>query len=190
MQISEGNVFLVLSKKRTIFGHDALLGLKVMELFDITIKTLNGVKIFYRDKLIGREAQASNHSTGSFRILKKVSPHVKPLNSILDDFADVFSELDDRPITGPPMRIITTHQRPIHAKQRRYAPNEIAVMKEHINSLLKKNIIEPANSDYAANARIIGKKNGTGRLVINYIPLNAVTHRDSFSLHYYCTARR
>ena len=50
------------------------------------------------------------------------------------------------------------------------------------SSLLEKGVIEPAKSGYAANSRIIRKKNGQGRLVINYIPLNAISHRDSYAL--------
>lgn len=52
----------------------------------------------------------------------------------------------------------------------------------HLASLLKKDIIESSNSGYAATSRIIRKKNGSGRLVVNYIPLNAVTIRDSYAL--------
>lgn len=76
------------------------------------------------------------------------------------------------------MRFYTVHQRPIFTKLRHYTPEEIVAMKEHVNDLLKRDIIEPSNSGYAATSRIIKKKNGSGRLVINYIPLNSVTLRD------------
>lgn len=80
------------------------------------------------------------------------------------------------------MRFYTTHQRPIFAKQRHYTVEEVEPMKKHIKTLLDQGIIEPTNSGYAATSRIIPKKNGTGRLVVNYIPLNAVTYRDSYCL--------
>lgn len=55
-------------------------------------------------------------------------------------------------------------------------------MKGHPKGLIDQRIIEHTNSAYAAQSRMILKKNGSGRLVINYILLNLVTHRDSYSM--------
>ena len=78
------------------------------------------------------------------------------------------------------MRIYTVHQRPVFSCMRHYNAEEILAMKQHIDTLLEKQIIERSESGYAANSRIIPKKNGQGRLVINYIPLNTITHRNSY----------
>jgi ribonuclease HI len=80
------------------------------------------------------------------------------------------------------MRFITVHQRPIFAKTRNYGNDEILEMKERVEDLLKAGVIEPTRSGYAATSRIVPKKSGPGRLVVNYIPLNRVTLRDSYCL--------
>lgn len=104
------------------------------------------------------------------------------LRSILRKYREVFTDLGPQPIRGKPMRILTTHQRPIFAKQRHYCPDEIFNMKPIIEDLKKKGFIEPTSSGYAANSKLVKKKNGTYRMVINYIPLNAMTLRDSYVL--------
>ena len=101
---------------------------------------------------------------------------------MLNRFKNVFGDIGSEPIRGKPMQILTTHNRPIWAKPRNYPPDEICQMKIAIDSLLKSGIIEPTNSGYAATSRIVPKKNGTGRLVVNYISLNRVTLRDPYSL--------
>lgn len=167
-----------------ILGYEALLGLNSLRLFNLNIDIVEGkVRIYHDNKLIGYESELSNESYARinpddrFNNLKFESDIIK----LLKRYKSVFTDIDREPIRGRPMRIITTHLRPIHAKQRHYNPEETKQMKHHIKDLLDKGIIEPTNSGYAATSRIIPKKSGAGRLVVNYIPLNAVTIRDSYS---------
>lgn len=140
--------------------------------------------MFHQGVFIGSDYASLNNSYLSVRIdtrTKSIQDDCE-VQRILSKHKSAFADLDNKPITAVPMRFTTLHNRPIFAKVRHYTPEEIKAMKDHIDDLLKKRIIEPTNSGYAATSRMIRKKNGTGRLVVNYIPLNAVTLRDSYSL--------
>lgn len=177
--------FYVQNNSSDIFGFQALIGLRHLKLFQLDITMNDGkVSIYHQNQLIGNESPTLSSISATVKVVDNISSRASDneVQTILKRYKRVFSELDDNPIVGKPMRIITVHQRPIFAKQRHYSFDEIIEIKDHVESLLKKNIIEPSNSGYAANSRIIRKKNGQGRLVINYIPLNAVTYRDSYVL--------
>lgn len=177
--------FYVQSNSRDLFGFHALIGLKQLKLFELQIRFKNGtICIFHQDKLIGYETPALTKTQAGIRVIDKVSQSCPDIDikRILSRYKAAFIGLDANPIKGSSMKFYTVHQRPIFAKQRHYNQEEIIAMKQHIRTLLNKGIIEPTNSGYAATSRIIPKKDGSGRLVINYIPLNAVTHRDSYAL--------
>lgn len=177
--------FYIQNRHHDIFGYHALIGLKHLKLFELSIDVIQGkIYVYHQGKLIGHESSGLINIKASVRVVDRFKRTTSEDNvqRILSRYQAVFAELDDKPIKGMPMRIHTVHQRPIFAKQRHYNADEIMTMKSHIKTLLEKRIIEPSNSGYAANSRIIPKKNGQGRLVINYIPLNAVTHRDSYAL--------
>lgn len=170
---------------RDIFGYQALIGLNHLKLFELDINIKNGVIHIYHDNmLIGQESPDLKSSIAGLRLVTKQLERTNDpkIDKILNRFDSVFADIDEKPIRGKPMRFYTVHQRPIFAKQRHYNEQEVLEMKTHIHTLLDKGIIEPTNSGYAATSRIIPKKNGTGRLVVNYIPLNAATYRDSYSL--------
>jgi len=180
----KATTFLIQKGRTDILGYEALIGLKELKLFDLQFRIVRGKFTIYCSKTaIGWETRRKDQSCASARVVQPGKANQKNGPSkIISKYRAVFSGLDQNAIKGPAMRILTTHQRPVFAKQRRYSLQEIKEMKTHIDSLLKQGIIEPSNSGYAANSRIIPKKNGTGRLVINYIPLNAITYRDSFAL--------
>lgn len=177
--------FYIAKGANDVIGYQALVGLEQLKLFDLNIKFYNGqVQIYHQGTSIGQNCEALKHIKCSvivddrFDTLKLDSD----LTQLVKRYKRVFADIGRDPIYGRPMRIYTTHNRPIFSKQRHYAPEEIQQMKQHINGLLKKGIIEPTCSGYSATSRIIPKKSGTGRLVVNYIPLNAVTLRDSYAL--------
>lgn len=178
--------FYITNNCTNIFRHEALIGLNAFKLFNLTVSCLDHtVQIHYNGRCIGRELPMKQDYKASISVDKTVEGACQEdieLRSILRRYKCVFTDLGPEPISGSPMRIITTHQRPIHAKQRHYSPDEILNMKPIIEDLKKKNFIEPACSGYAANSKLVKKKNGTWRMVINYIPLNAVTLRDSYVL--------
>lgn len=177
--------FYISNGATKVLGHEALIGLNHLKLFSLNIRFYNGkMKIYHNSRCIGHECDAIHDYKGSIRRDNRFDKleSDQQILSILKKYKGVFSDIGSEPIRSKPMRIMTVHQRPIFAKPRNYNPDEIKQMREHITSLLDKKIIEPTNSGYAATSRIIPKKSGAGRLVVNYIPLNAVTLRDSYSL--------
>lgn len=177
--------FYINKNEDKVLGHEALLGLNVLKLFQLDINFgENKIRIYHNNNCIGRECPVETE----YKAYAKVDTRVEEVKtdpqvlSVLKRYKSVFTSLDKNPIRGNPMRIFTTHNKPIFCKQRHYNPEEIAEMKTHVQTLLDNNIIEPTNSGYAATSRIIRKKSGAGRLVVNYIPLNAVTLRDSYAL--------
>lgn len=177
--------FYVQPGAKDIFGYKALIGLKQLKLFDLNISTQGDkIRIYHQNRLIGQESISSDFINAGVKIVDKISPLNidSDVKHMLSKYKAVFSDLNANPIHGQPMRFFTTHQNPIFAKQRHYTTDEVEAMRIHIKSLLNQGIIESTNSGYAATSRIIPKKNGTGRLVVNYIPLNAITYRDSYSL--------
>lgn len=177
--------FYVQNKEKTICGHQALLCLDHLKTFNLEIKVRNGrIIVCHNHNTIGNEMATPIDSYSSLKSDDRFdSLHLdNELVTIIKRNKRVFTDLDQEPIRGKPMRFITFHQRPIFAKQRHYSSTEIIQMKEHVEGLLRQGIIEPTTSGYAATSRIIPKKSGKGRLVVNYIPLNNVTMRNSYSL--------
>ena len=178
--------FYIQDRCSHIFGHQALIGLNVFRLFNLHVISRDcKVSVYYNGKSIGKQIPMPQDYKASISVdrrLDDMRERDSELQSILKRYKQAFTDLGPLPIEGKPMRILTTHQKPIFAKQKHYSPEEIINMKPIIEELKKKGIIEPATSGYAANSKLVKKKNGSWRMVINYIPLNAVTLRDSYVL--------
>lgn len=178
-------LFYIQPKERDIFGYDALLGLKHLMMFDIKIEFRDEkILMSHENHIIGHESCISKGGYFTLKVIDNLSSCHGDSNiqRVINKYKGVFADLDDNPIKGKPMKFETFHQRPVAAKTRNYTSQEAVLMKEHIQGLLEKRIIEPTESGYSAQSRIIPKANGTPRLVINYIPLNLVTRRNSYTL--------
>lgn len=182
---AQTSTFYLQNDADLILGYEALIGLRSLKQFTLDIKFIgNEAKMYYQGYQISQEIRACQALLGSVKVDQRhASVTSDPvLTRLLARYKSVFSDIGPEPLRGAPMRILTVHNRPIFAKQRHYNLDEITQMKKHIQGLLEKGIIEETYSGYAATSRIIPKRNGTGRLVINYIPLNSVTLRDSYAL--------
>ncbi|RVE58875.1 hypothetical protein OJAV_G00198510 [Oryzias javanicus] len=71
---------------------------------------------------------------------------------------------------------------PVRQRYRRIPPSEYEVVKEHINQLLKTQIIRESCSPYASPIVLVKKKDGSLRMCVDYRPLNAKTRKDAFPL--------
>lgn len=177
--------FYITNGQEKLLGYDAIIGLDSLRLFDIQIRfDCKEAKLYLREICIGSEMPVGGIYTASIKVDDRfdrleVDDQIKPF---LKRYKAVFTDVGPEPIYGRPMRFITVHQRPIFAKTRNYSKDEIMEMKDRVDALLKSGVIEPTRSGYAATSRIVPKKSGPGRLVVNYIPLNAVTLRDSYSI--------
>lgn len=104
----------------------------------------------------------------------------KQINQILEQYSSVFADqLNGSVIDQPPVLITLAHRRPIATKHKNHAPEEAL---EIDRRLYENDIIEEANSEYSANCKIVPKKTGKSRLVVNYVPLNVATIRDRYPM--------
>ena len=105
---------------------------------------------------------------------------------LLEEFADLFP--DELPKGLPPLRPMD-HRidlkpwfKPPARRAYRMAPQEEGTLRETLDDLLEKSLIEPANSPYASGVLFVPKANGKLRLVVDYRPLNQQTVVDQYPL--------
>lgn len=168
-----------------IIGAEAIIGLDQLMQFDIQIKFHRGIaQIYHHEDCIGEQSVRFSEYQASIKIddrFDKLQVDDK-IRRMLKRYKQIFTNIGPEPIRGKPMRFITVHNRPIYSKMRKYTKSEIEQVKSHVQSMLEEGVIEPTRSGYSATSRIVPKKSGLGRLVVNYIPLNLVTLRDSYAL--------
>lgn len=71
---------------------------------------------------------------------------------------------------------------PVRQRYRRIPPSEYELVKEHINQLLKAQVIRESSSPYASPIVLVRKKDGSIRLCVDYRQLNIKTRKDAFPL--------
>ena len=94
-------------------------------------------------------------------------------------FADEINSVDD---TEQMFEINTEGEKPHASPPRRFPPHYRAFIKEFIQKFLKKGLIRPSKSPWAAPIVIVPKKDGSLRLCIDYRALNEVTKRDVYPM--------
>ncbi|OMJ22103.1 Retrovirus-related Pol polyprotein from transposon [Smittium culicis] len=104
------------------------------------------------------------------------------ISAILRDVATLFDPTPTVIKTDFPHRLRLTTDQPVHARMRRYSPEETRTLREHVQELYKAGYARPSTSPYSANPLIVPKADGTPRVVINFRPLNKVTIRDEYPL--------
>lgn len=78
--------------------------------------------------------------------------------------------------------IDTGDHRPIKQPLRRHPAAHLPIIDQHVEDMLRNDIIEPAASPWCSNVVLIKKKDNTLRFCIDYRALNACTYRDNFPL--------
>ena len=63
---------------------------------------------------------------------------------------------------------------PVAEKQRRFSPQEIAMIREEIHKLNDRGIIRPSKSPWAAQVLCVKNKDGTMRLCVDWRPPNSL----------------
>ncbi|KAL8603295.1 hypothetical protein ACOMHN_017408 [Nucella lapillus] len=71
---------------------------------------------------------------------------------------------------------------PVTQTFRRIPHHQMEEVKNHIQELLEKDIIQPSSSPYASPIVLVCKKNGDLRMCVDYRKLNAKTRRDAYPL--------
>ncbi|KAJ9522154.1 hypothetical protein QJQ45_005129 [Haematococcus lacustris] len=138
----------------------------------------------------GRAVVAVISPDGSATPEPEVTPHGFPdaikvqLDSLLAEYSDVFT-----PLTGLPPERPVGHTIPLEPGNRppatpmyRLSKPEHDELKQQIQDLLAKGMIEPSSSPYAAPVLFVQKKSGELRMCIDYRQLNKITLRDQYPL--------
>ena len=118
-------------------------------------------------------------------LLDQVQPNLQnALKPILNNYSDVFhhpeSTLGRTNIVQH--QIETSTHPPIRLLPRRVPINLQEKLNDLVSDMLKKEVIQPSTSPWAAPVVLVKKKDGSLRFCVDYRKLNAVTRRDSFPL--------
>ncbi|KAJ9516227.1 hypothetical protein QJQ45_001146 [Haematococcus lacustris] len=138
----------------------------------------------------GRAVVALISPDGSAIPQPEVTPHGLPdaikaqLDSLLAEYSDVFTPLTGLPPDRPVGHTIPLEpgNRPPATPMYRLSKPEHDELKQQIQDLLAKGMIEPSSSPYAAPVLFVQKKSGELRMCIDYRQLNKITLRDQYPL--------
>jgi transposase InsO family protein len=105
------------------------------------------------------------------------------LCELLSAFPELFpqNDLDTGRTTGV-KHTIPDGDVPVNQPFRRIPPNQLEEVKQHIQQLLEKDIIQPSSSPYGSPIVLVRKKNGELRLCVDYRKLNRNTRKDAYPL--------
>lgn len=107
------------------------------------------------------------------------------LEKLKEKFAVVFEE----PTTLPPQRGVHDHKiplepnaRPVNIRPYRYPLKQRDIIEQLVQEMLDRGIIQDSSIPFASPVVLVGKKDGTWRLCIDYRELNRKTVKDKFPI--------
>jgi len=110
------------------------------------------------------------------------SDHIGPL---LDQYGDLFTD----PVGLPPSRGVFDHRislhpgtKPINIRPYRYPLKQKDIIEGLVQEMLDSGIIQPSCSPFASPVVLVGKKDGSWRLCVDYRELNKHTVKDKFPI--------
>jgi len=103
---------------------------------------------------------------------------------LLLKFADIFACSDDALGRTSILQhsINTEASPPIRQPVRRVPPNKKQEVGQLLEQMLKKDVIQPSSSPWAAPIVLVQKKDGSTRFCVDYRKLNSVTRKDAYPL--------
>lgn len=109
----------------------------------------------------------------------------KEISQLKQTYADVFKEPDKL----PPSKGIFDHKiplqtgaNPINIKPYRYLLKQRDVIEQIIEEMLGRGIIQNSASPFASPVVLVGKKDGSWRLCVDYRELNKITVKDKYPI--------
>jgi hypothetical protein len=120
------------------------------------------------------------------RVYEAIIPEIQDI-SVVCEFPDVFPE--DMPGLPPERDVefvieLKRGTTPISRRSYRMPPNELAELKTQLQDLLEKGFIRPSSSPWGCPAIFVKKKDQTLRMCVDYRPLNEVTIKNKYPLHW------
>ncbi|WOH00327.1 hypothetical protein DCAR_0519686 [Daucus carota subsp. sativus] len=114
-----------------------------------------------------------------------LSDHQSELEMLKSQYGDIFME----PKELPPSRGVFDHRiplmegsNPINIRPYRYPLKQRDVIEQMIDEMLQKGIIQNSASPFASPVVLVGKKDGSWRLCVDYRELNKKTIKDKFPI--------
>lgn len=106
------------------------------------------------------------------------------IQSILDEFADIFNEPDGLPPSRSYDHTIPliAGAQPVNIRPYRYTPDQKNEIEKQVQEMLKKGIIRPSSSPFSSPVLLVKKKDGTWRFCVDYRHLNAITIKNKYPL--------
>ncbi|XP_074265848.1 uncharacterized protein LOC141588299 [Silene latifolia] len=121
----------------------------------------------------------------SFLLASTESFHLETMEPLLLKFKDLFEEPQDL----PPIRGTFDHRipvfpgaKPVNKRPYRYPVLQKNVIEGMVDEMLKKGVIQNSCSPYGSPVVLVGKKDGTWRLCVDYRELNNQTVKDKFPI--------
>ncbi|XP_019462912.1 PREDICTED: uncharacterized protein LOC109361830 [Lupinus angustifolius] len=131
---------------------------------------------------VGEEEWFLLHSLTTHAEQTAIPSSIEP---ILQQYADVFSS----PTQLPPIRVDHDHKipllhntDPVNKRPYRYAKQQKDIIDKLVQEMLDYGVIQNSNSPYASPVVLVGKKDGTWRLCVDYRELNKGTIKDIFPI--------
>jgi len=170
---------------------------RVVNLNDVVVNWIAGTVVADLDRVEVYESDVTQRapqcSGEQLAVLKSMVDQVDDsitkderdkLMTLLTEHATAFSLHDDEIGRTTVLRhaIDTAGARPVRQRLRRQPPIYQAVIKDHVDSMLRQGIIEPAQSAWAANVVLVKKKDDSYRCCIDYRNLNDLTKKDAYAL--------
>lgn len=112
------------------------------------------------------------------------STELEKVKALLMDYKDILSTGDGDIGHNQSVqhRIELNNEIPFKQRYRKIPPSMIDEVRDHLQQLLKGNIIRKSHSPFSSNVVLAKKRNGQLRLCIDYRQLNARTIKDNYAL--------
>ena len=106
------------------------------------------------------------------------------LKKLVQEYRDVFALTDAElgQTNLVPLRIDTGDTCPIKIPPHRASPAKLPIIREEVQIMLKRGVIQPSKSPYSAPIVLQTKKDGSWRFCVDYRKLNDVTVKDAFPI--------
>ena len=130
----------------------------------------------------------NNDEQIEFHISDALTPNQQmQLRSLLDEFAECFStsfvfDTNNLPPVSHRIELIDEKKQPPRVRVRPLSPPKKLILQDQLDDLLRRGLIRPSKSPYAAPVVLATKPDGSTRFCVDYRQLNANTKRDNYPL--------
>lgn len=175
---------LILPGRSEILGYHAIIGLDIIKAYNIRIAQLEDkMCAVCQDTIIGHQSsQPTSLATVEQIIEHQTQVNTAAIDKLITEYSDTFAESATTLIKTSPMPIPLVSDSLVKVKLRRHSIEDINEMHRQIKILLQNGIIEKSQSSFSSNAHLVPKKTGQKRMVVNFIPLNAISAKDHYPM--------